>query len=600
MRSRLPVRSSLVLVVLLCAAVVPAWAQPGAAQKKVITHDVYDSWKSIQGTKISADGTWIAYALTPQEGDGELVVRNLKTNAEIRAPRGRDPLMTPDNTFVVYAIAPLKKDVDQARKAKRKPEDMPKNGVGIVNLATGQATTVAEHVKSFRVPDDTPKIVVYLTVAAATTADTSANGGAASPKTREKKPSGTDLVIRDLSSGAQTTVAEVSDYALSKDGAWLVYAVSSKTPAHDGAFARSLASGAVRNLLTGPGNYKGFVFDGGARQAAFVSDRDDFTSPAPRFKLYHWTFSADSAAELPIPGVASMIPSENGRLEFSKDGGRLFFGTAAPPAAEPNDESPDSIKVDIWNYKDAEIQPMQKVRAEQEKKRTYRAVFHLADKRFAQLATRDLPDVRTGESSRFALGVSNVPYRQLVSWDGNYDDYYLVNLADGSRKKILEKEHFGATVSPGGNYILYFDEDDDSWYTVRVSDGVKTNITKGLKVMFQSETDDRPEHPSPYGQAGWTEGDKSVLVYDRYDIWEVHPDASAPRNLTGGVGRRQQITFRYRRTEQAANTQEPGEEAGPARQTEEPVIATSRPLLLSAVDERTKASGLYRVSFAGN
>ena len=168
MRSRLHVRSSLVLVFLLCVAVAPASAQPGAAQKKVITHDVYDSWKSIQGTKISADGTWIAYALTPQEGDGELVVRNLKTNAEIRAPRGRDPLITSDNTFVVYAIAPLKKDVDQARKAKRKPEDMPKNGVGIVNLATGQATTVAEHVKSFRVPDDTPKIVVYLTVAAET------------------------------------------------------------------------------------------------------------------------------------------------------------------------------------------------------------------------------------------------------------------------------------------------------------------------------------------------------------------------------------------------------------------------------------------------
>ena len=148
-----------------------------------------------------------------------------------------------------------------------------------------------------------------------------------------------------------------------------------------------------------------------------------------------------------------------------------------------------------------------------------------------------MPDVRTSESSTFALGVSNVPYRQLVSWDGNYDDYYLVKLADGSRQKILEKEHFGATVSPGGNYILYFDEDDDNWYTVRVSDGLKTNITKGLGVKFQSETDDRPEHPSPYGQAGWTEGDKSVLLYDRYDIWEVNPDASAPRNLTGGVGR---------------------------------------------------------------
>src|SRR5437868_5075956 len=112
--------------------------------KKPITHDVYDSWKSIQGTKLSADGVWLAYALTPQDGDGELVVCNLKTNAEIRAPRGRDPQITLDNRFVVYAVAPLKKDVDAARKAKKKPEDMPKAGVGIVNLSTGHAATVAE------------------------------------------------------------------------------------------------------------------------------------------------------------------------------------------------------------------------------------------------------------------------------------------------------------------------------------------------------------------------------------------------------------------------------------------------------------------------
>ena len=103
----------------------PATAQ--TAVKKPITHDVYDSWKSIQGTKLSGDGVWLAYALTPQDGDGELVVRNLKTNAEIRAARGRDPLITLDNHFVVFAVAPYKKDVDQARKAKKKPEDMPKS-----------------------------------------------------------------------------------------------------------------------------------------------------------------------------------------------------------------------------------------------------------------------------------------------------------------------------------------------------------------------------------------------------------------------------------------------------------------------------------------
>ena len=280
MRVRLHCRSSLVLVFLLCLGVAPSLAQ-GAAQKKVITHDVYDSWKSIQGTKLSADGTWIAYALTPQEGDGELVVRNVKTNAEILAPRGRDPLITADNHFVVYAIAPLKKDVDQARKAKRKPEDMPKNGVGLVNLASGQTTTIADHVKSFRVPDETPQVVVFLTVRAGAPADS----GSTTPKTREKKPLGTDLVIRDLYTGMQTTIADVSDYAVSKNGAWLVYAVASKTPANDGAFARGLGNGVKRTLLAGPGNYKGFVFDTAAGQAAFLSDRDDFTSAAPRFKV---------------------------------------------------------------------------------------------------------------------------------------------------------------------------------------------------------------------------------------------------------------------------------------------------------------------------
>src|SRR5689334_5169191 len=116
--------------------------QPGS--KKPITHDVYDGWKSIQGTKLSRDGTWMVYALVPQDGDGELVVRNLKTNTEYRAPRGRNAVITPDNRFVVFEKSPLKADVDKARKAKRRPDEMPKAGVGLIELSSGQATTLAE------------------------------------------------------------------------------------------------------------------------------------------------------------------------------------------------------------------------------------------------------------------------------------------------------------------------------------------------------------------------------------------------------------------------------------------------------------------------
>ena len=57
---------------LLSACVIALFVAPVHAQqatsKRPITHDVYDGWKSIQGTKVSRDGLWVAYALVPQDG----------------------------------------------------------------------------------------------------------------------------------------------------------------------------------------------------------------------------------------------------------------------------------------------------------------------------------------------------------------------------------------------------------------------------------------------------------------------------------------------------------------------------------------------------
>ena len=61
---------------------------------------------------------------------------------------------------------------------------------------------------------------------------------------------------------------------------------------------------------------------------------------------------------------------------------------------------------------------MQRVRAQQERNRNYRAVVHLADKRFVQLATPDLPTVNAGEDPPVrVLGTDDLPYRQEISWD---------------------------------------------------------------------------------------------------------------------------------------------------------------------------------------
>ena len=57
------------------------------AAKRPLSYDVMDSWKSIQGTELSQDGQWLAYATSAPGDDGELVVRNLRTGQEFKHAR---------------------------------------------------------------------------------------------------------------------------------------------------------------------------------------------------------------------------------------------------------------------------------------------------------------------------------------------------------------------------------------------------------------------------------------------------------------------------------------------------------------------------------
>jgi len=600
---------TLLLIVLVLLPL--SYAAGQAAAKKPISYDAYNGWRSIQGTQISRDGVWLAYALTPQDGDGELVVRNLKTDKEFRAARGNAPVITMDGKFVVFNIAPVKEEADKAKKEKKKPEEQPKPGLGIMNLATGEIATV-ERVKSFKVAEESGAFAAYLMEPPLKKADEKADEKkepavkeaekkAPAAKETEKKPAaaeakkkkekkhepGTDLVVRELATGKASTINEVTEYAWNKPGTWLAYAVMAKKPDDDGVFVRKSADAMTISLLKGQGNYKGFAFDEKGTQLAFLGDRDEWKADVSSYKVYHWVEPGVSALELVSAATAGMpkgmVASENGKLNFSKDGGRLFFGYAPAPKPEPAEDAPDPVKVDIWNWKDPELQPMQKVQADEEKKRNFTAVAHLKEKKLVPLASPDMPTVLLSDDAKLVLGSSDVPYKQLVSWDQGYNDYYLVNIMDGTRKKILEKSPNAMSLSPGGNFLLYYEDADRSWYTYRLLDGKKLNLTSKLGVKFENEDHDTPDDPRPYGAAGWTEGDKTIILYDRYDLWEVKPDGSGGRMVTNGLGRKSRLVFRYNRLDR-----------------EEKTIPAKSPIFLSATDDATKASGYYRASLAVN
>src|SRR6185503_17383887 len=110
-----------------------------------------------------------------------------------------------------------------------------------------------------------------------------------------------------------------------------------------------------------------------------------------------------------------------------------------------------------------------------------------------------------------------------------------------------------------------------------VANGSAVNLTKSISVNFYNEENDTPSTPNSYGIAGWTKDDADVLLYDRYDIWQVSPDGSSAKNLTDGIGRKEQTTLRYIRLDPKERSIDP-----------------DKPMLLSAENQETHDSGFYR------
>ena len=336
-------------------------------------------------------------------------------------------------------------------------------------------------------------------------------------------------------------------------------------------------------LLSGKGKYQRLTWDEENTQLAFTSDKEDADAKQPKFRVYHWNRKDPQATEvvaISSPGFRKeFVVSERANLSFSLDGSHLFLGTAPPPEPEknPDEEIPadEKVLVDLWHWKDDYVQPIQRIRAEQDRNRSYRAVYDLQTKKFVQLADESMENISPSNDGSYAIGTDNRKYRTISDYDPGFTDYYLVNTDDGSRKPILTKQRGNVSLSPNAKYAIYFDGKD--WNSYSVADGSTANLTKSISVNFYNEENDTPSTPGSYGIAGWTKDDKDVLIYDRYDIWQVSPDGSSAKNLTDGVGRKESTTLRYVRLD-----------------PRERWIDPDKPMLLSAENQETRDSGFYR------
>lgn len=572
------------------------------AAKKPLDHSVYDSWQGIGSKLISNNGQWIVYTVAVQEGDANLVIYDRKTGQTTNIPRGSNPLITEDSRFLVCHIKPFYKDTREAKIKKKKAAEMPKDSLAIITL--GQPDILKfPAVKSFKAPEKGSGLMAYLVEKPA--ADTAKGKGNKAPKdyadidradddkAGDKAAENGTLIIRQLLSGQQDTVKNVKEYAFSKPGNQLL--IETGTDKKDSLSRNSVllwhtATRKADTLSRNAADYKQFAFDEKGEQAAWVATADGEKVLQPLYKLYYFKPGQDSAREAAAKnstGIpANWSVSANGSLSFSKDGQRLFFGTAPLlPVKDTNIVDFEVAKVDIWNYKDDYLQPMQLKNADKELKRSYAAVYYPAGNRLVQLGDDNLETVLTAAegNSTNALGYTDKGERIALQWIGRTKKTaFLINTNDGTRKQIKEKLDGNFYLSPNGKYTYWYDLVNRQWFSYDNANGTTINISKDIPTKVFDEEDDHPDVPEAYGIAGWMNNDVAVYIYDRYDIWEADPTGKkAPVNITQN-GRKEKIRYRYQRLN-----------------PEERFFTPGQTLMLTAFQESTKYNGFYQLELAG-
>lgn len=567
------------------------------SQKKPLDHTVYDNWQSIGEKLISNNGKLVAYTINPQEGDGILVLQQTDGKKLLEVPRGYTVKFTEDSRYLVFKIKPTFKQTRDAKIRKRRPDEMPKDSLGIIETASLKFEKIAR-VKTYRLPEKNSQWLAYnmekplvevqrqrreldslsriksianIIDSLTRVADSLRNKlaqvqtlglAALQPNnpTPEARPEeiadeGTDLVVRDLNTGKEHTFKLVNNYVFSKYGNTLVVKTTkqSRNPsAKTFILKENLINNKVDTILRNFNDARSFEIDDKGEQIAFVAERDSAKRESQKFyKLYYYK-NGDSAIQL-ADRFTKGIPakwgiSEFGNITFSKSGKRLFLGTS--PILPPKDTSlPDfeRVSVDIWNYKDEDLMPAQLRFGDSLSRRNYLARFDIDRKEVIQLGNEKFNRITLtmeGDGDFFYAGTDSGK-RVARQWQGfTLNDVYTIDPLTGEAKVIARNWKGRTFPSYSGKYLLMYNDLKKVYSLYNSETRQVIPVANDIKFPLYDEENDVPDDPDAYGVVKWMENDKYVLLYDKYDVWKVDPEGKEKSKAITN-GRSSATTYRY-------------------------------------------------------
>jgi dipeptidyl aminopeptidase/acylaminoacyl peptidase len=580
---------------------VSLFAQPNG-EKKTMDNTIYHKWKKIETQSIANDGQWVAYNTRANtEGDALLYVWNAARGTTQTFERGEKPTFTDDSQFLVFSIKQPLDSLKAKRRKKVKDEDLPKDSLAILNLATGEITKIA-NIKSFAVPQKWAGYIAYQyeiekpveTKEKPKKAgeDSTATKPKAKPKA-ENKDNGTKVVLHNLGRGARDTFPFAVEYVFAKRGKHFLVADTGLDSINVSAVHTfDCEKGAKRTIFQQRGKYKQLSLDESGAQAAFIADLDTTKERVRPVQLFYWSNkTTDKAKEIARSNadfgtMSKYLVSENAKPTFSQDGSKLYFGVAPQPVLNDTMLLPEEItNVEVWHYQEARIHTQQKVRLEQERKKSYAAVYFPNNNKTIPLSNPTLPDIDFEEQRNLDVAVSSTsePYLRETTWEGGgRNDIYTTDLKTGNSTLIASKIRGNATISPAGKYVFWYNELDSAWFAHVVSTKSTVKLTDNKTVKFYDEENDVPDAPNAYGGAGWLRDDKSLLIYDQFDIWKIDPlSKEKPVRLTNG--RATETIYRYIKLD-----------------NEERYIEPNATVLLHTTNDKTKAQGYAQLNLMNN
>ena len=596
------------------------------SQKQPLNHTVYDSWESVGERIVSNNGRYVAYAIIPQEGDANMILQQADGNKIVEIPRGYNIRFTDDSKFLIFKIKATYKQTRDAKIKKAKPDEMPKDSLGIIDLQTQKIEKIAR-VKNYKLSEKNnnwlayslekplaevqqqkkeldslsriksiAKIIDSLTREADSLRNKLAQVQTAGIEVLNTKPitvaakpevlnleEGTDLIVKEFSTGKSHTYKSGNDYLFNKNGGILVVKTLKRGKIPALILKENLQIGKIDTVLKNFNDAKGITLDESGNQLAFVAERDSSKKESLKFyKLFYYN-GGDSAIYLVdrnSPGMASQWQvSEFSNVQFSKSGKRIFFGTAPIiPLKDTTLPEFERVSVDVWNYKDEDLMTYQLHFNDTLLKKNYIAMLDLGSKNFIQLADQKMQSVQRtneGDGSIF-YGQSDFGRRIEKQWQGyTLEDIYTVDPINGNASVIAKNWKGRIYPSYTGKYLLLYNDIKKGYFVYNSISKKLSAVATDIKFPLFDEEADEPADPSSHGIVKWMEGDKYVLIYDKYDVWKVDPENREP-SVAITSGRREKIEYRYEMVD-----------------PDEKFISPNQPLVFKTFTEANKNNGIY-------